>query len=75
MATLVCIWGSARPDAGTAPLEKWAALSSIKSLNARRLGLIVVFAFCAITGARPVTAGSVQQSMSERQGQEWATPE
>ena len=66
------IWGGADPDTGTAPSEPRTAPPYIKSLESRRLGLLVIFTFCAITGARPVVACSVRQTTSE--ALEWATP-
>jgi hypothetical protein len=53
----------ARSDNATTLSEPWTNHESIRSLDSRRLGLLFVLTFCAITGARPVAAGFVQQSI------------
>ena len=58
------IWGRSCRDNGASPLEPWTVPGSIRSLEWRRLGLLLVFTLCAITGARPVMGGSVQQPIA-----------
>jgi hypothetical protein len=54
-------WGSTPPANAAARLERWTAREVIRPLNSRRLGLLLIFTFCAIAGARPVVARSEQQ--------------
>ena len=63
MANLIgtWFWGRSRPDNGAARLEPRTEPQSIRSLECRRLKLLLVLTFCAITGARPGMAGFVQQ--------------
>ena len=54
-------WGRSCPDSGAARLEPRPAPGSVRPLECRRLKLLLVLTFCAITGARPVMAGFVQK--------------
>ena len=54
-------WGRSRPDSSAARLEPRPAPGSVRSRECRRLKLLLVLTFCAITGARPVMAGFVQK--------------
>ena len=54
-------WRCTPPDNSAARLEPRTAPESIRSLECRRLKLLLVFTFCAITGARPVMTGFVQE--------------
>lgn len=56
MAKLIRTWilGGAVFDSGAAPSELWRAPVSIRPFDSRRLGLLFVFTFCVIAGARPV---------------------
>jgi hypothetical protein len=71
MANLIgtWFWAHSRPDNGAARLETLTAPESIKSLKCRRLKLLLVLTFCAVTGARPVMAGFVQKPVTPVQTQ------
>ena len=55
-----CSSHSCHINSATRRLRSRIEITPIRSLDSRRLGLMFVFAFCALSGARPVVAGFVQ---------------
>ena len=52
-------------NSGTTPSAPRLLPPPTRLLSSRRLGLIFVLAFCAMTGARPVVAGVAQPTIGK----------